>query len=63
MLADDVMKRVEAGDVVEIHGERDAHVAEIFGRPDALAQSASQPNTERTTVPAAEIVAAMADEL
>lgn len=60
---EDLFKQVEVGDVVEIHGERDAQVADIFGSMDVLAQSATQPSTEHATIPAAEVVAAMADEL
>jgi hypothetical protein len=60
---EDLFKQVEVGDAVEIHGERDAQVAEIFGGTDVVAQSATQSSTEHTTVPAAEVVAAMADEL
>lgn len=60
---EDLFKQVEVGDVVEIHGERDVQVAEIFGSPDVVAQSAAQANSEHATIPAAEVVAAMADEL
>jgi len=34
---EDLFARVEVGDVVELHGERDAQVAEIFGAPESSA--------------------------
>ena len=60
---EELFKQVEVGDAVEIHGERDAQVAEIFGNPDAVAPSATQASAGHPTVPAAVVVAAMSEEL
>jgi hypothetical protein len=60
---EELFKQVEVGDAVEIHGERDAQVAEIFGSADAVVPSATQASTGHPTVPAAVVVAAMSEEL
>ncbi len=52
---------VNVGDVVEIHGERDRQLTEIFGSSDGVPQSSPQPGTQRAPEPSPAMLAVMVE--
>jgi hypothetical protein len=58
---EELFAMVRVGDVVEIHGERDQQLAEIFAAPTVLAQLSTATSVQRAPEPSLAAMAAMAE--